>query len=177
MRIVNRTIGLAPTPGDVLLVVVLMVWVSRGGEWYIVFCTAMAFVFVAFLVRSHPSHKWITRMSGVAAILLYLTKEWLYNPELSAFLVWMVLCGILGVTAMFLFTPEIRSLSDHNSPIYLQRVQASWLLALLLAILTVCLHAQGFAAMAPLWSVFIVVGGYRLLLGIFNRWNIHDSII
>lgn len=170
MRVVNRTIGLAAKPGDVFFVLVIMTWSARDGAWYIVLCTAVAFALDSFLVQSHRSHSWVAMLVGVAAILLFLKKGWLFSfSSLSALLLWMVVGGVLGVSAMLLFISEIRSQSDHSGPIYLQRLQASWLLALLLALLTVCLHPQGFAAIAPIWSVFIVIGGYRLQLKILNR--------
>lgn len=169
MRIVNRTIGLAAKPGDVLFVLVIMTWTARDGAWYTVLCTAVAFALDSFLVQSYRSHRWVAVIVGVAASLLFLTKGGVYNLKLSDFLLWMVLSGVLGVSAMLLFISEIRSRSDHRGPIYLQRLQASWLLVLLFALLTVCLHPQGFVAITPVWSIFIVIGGYRLLLRILKR--------
>ena len=164
MRIVNRTVGMVAKPFDVLLVLVLTALVAHDGAWYIVLCTAMAFALDSYLVQPHPSHKWVALLVGIAALVLFLTKDGLIIPKLPVSLWWLVFAGILGTMAMLLFTPEIRSKSDHGGPIYLQRLQASWLLALLLAIFTVCLSPQGFVALAPFWSVLIVAGIDRLVL-------------
>ena len=172
MRVVNRTIGLVAKPGDVFFILVIMTWSARDGDWYIVICTAVAFALDSFLIQSHRRHRWVAILVGFAAIFLFFEKGSLFSfSSLSAVSLWMVVGGVLGVSVMLLFISEIRSQSDYIGPIYLQRVQASWVLTLLLALLTVYLHPQGVAAIAPIWSVFIVIGGFHLYLKILKTIN------
>jgi len=164
MRVVNRTIGLVAKPGDVVLVLALTIWVAHDGAWYIVLCTAMAFALDGSLIQPHPSHRWVAILLAVVSLFLFITTGWLYNPILPTSLLWLVCAGVLGPMAMLLYTPKIQSKSDHGGPIHLQRLQASWLLALLLAIVSACFGAQGLATLSPVWSVLIVAGIYRLAL-------------
>ena len=168
MRVVNRTIGLTAKPVDVLVLLLLTYWLAYDGAWYITFCVAIAFALDSFMVQPHPSHRWVAILLAIGTMVLFYTTEGLYNPTLSAFSLWLVIAGILGTIAMLLFTPQIQSKSDNGRLIHLQRLQATWLLTLLLALLTVCFNSNGFTTLSPVWAVLIVLGTYRFVLWIIN---------
>jgi len=107
---------------------------------------------------------WVAILLAVISLFLFITSGWLYNPILPTSLLWLVFAGVFGTMAMLSYTPKIQSKSDHGGPIHLQRLQASWLLALLLAIVSACFGFQGLATLSPVWSVLIVAGIYRLAL-------------
>lgn len=168
MRIVNRTTGLAAKPGDVLFVLVLMTWSAHDGYWYIVLCTAIAFGLDAFLVQPQRSHRWVAMLLLIIAIFLFFKSDLLYNFNLLGWGLWLVLGGIAGVSVMLFSISEIGSASDYGGILHLQRVQAAWLLVLLSVLLTSCFQPQGLAMVAPIWAIFIVIGGCRLLWRMFS---------
>ena len=169
LRVVNRSLGVPAKPTDSSLVLLLASWLAWSGAWYVLMCTAVAFILDSVLVNPLPRHRWFGLAAAGEAVwtksyVLVVSQSW------PGFVTAIVAAGGIGLLLLLLFTPPPKSLGDLQAlPMDWKRLQAARIVVFLLPLFAVLSQGmQGLAELSPVLSVLSIAGCYRLIVWLKN---------
>ncbi len=169
LRVVNRSLGVPAKPTDSSLVLLLASWLAWSGAWYVLMCTAVAFILDSVLVNPLPRHRWFGLAAAGEAVwtksyVLVVSQSW------PGFVTAIVAAGGIGLLLLLLFTPPPKSVGDLQAlPMDWKRLQAARIVVFLLPLFAVLSQGmQGLAELSPVLSVLSIAGCYRLIVWLKN---------
>ena len=169
LRVVNRSLGVPAKPTDSSLVLLLASWLAWSGAWYVLMCTAVAFILDSVLVNPLPRHRWFGLAAAGEAVwtksyVLVVSQSW------PGFVTAIVAAGGIGLLLLLLFTPPPKSVGDLQAlPMDWKRLQAARIVVFLLPLFAVLSQGmQGLAELSPVLAVLSIAGCYRLIVWLKN---------